>query len=119
MSSMYDILVVDDQNDITDIVAEFLRDEGYNVRVAHDGASALLEVLEHPPALVLLDVSMPVMTGEELLVHLRKNGFPKLPIILMTAGQHPEVFYNLGATTILRKPFDLTTLLKVVDQYVC
>lgn len=113
-----DILIVDDEIPITRWVAEALRDEGYSVRTAHDGASALLVMRESPPDLLLLDIAMPVMTGDELLLRLRRGGFPDLPIIVMTAGLHSEVFLAQGATNVLPKPVALDMLLDTVAHYI-
>ena len=110
------ILVVDDEHLITDFVSDLLTDEGYTVRVAHDGASALLAIRADPPHLVMLEVAMPVMTGEEVLRELRANDFPDLPIIVATAGMHPERFLSQGATDVLSQPFDVTQLLALVSH---
>lgn len=118
LMSAQTILVVDDEREIASFVVELLSDEGYNVRVAHDGASALLAVREDPPDLVLLDVAMPVMTGDEVLRELRASGFSSLPIVIATAGLRPEQFLHIGATAILPKPFAIDQLLETVAQYV-
>jgi CheY-like chemotaxis protein len=109
-----EILVVDDQREITDLVAEVLGDEGFEVRVAHDGASALHAIQRRKPDLLLLDVAMPVMRGDEVLSHLRGQGHRDLPIILMTADRTPERFAGLGANQLLRKPFEIASLLRLV-----
>lgn len=112
-----EILIVDDQHEITDLVADALLDEGYRVRVAHDGTSALAEIKARRPDLLLLDVAMPAMTGDQLLIHLRRVESLDLPIIIMTADRAPERFRALGADQILRKPFDLGHLLQLVASY--
>jgi len=112
-----DILVIDDEVDITDFVSELLTDEGYSIRVAHNGASALLEITSRRPALLLLDVAMPVMSGDELLRFLRSHQFADLPVVMMTAGLRPEIFLAQGATDVLPKPFDLSALLWVVEHH--
>jgi CheY-like chemotaxis protein len=112
-----DILVVDDEAPIAQVVAELLRDEGYSVRVVHDGASALLEIAAQRPALLLLDVAMPVMLGDELLRYLRRNGFADLPIVMMTASLRPEIYLAHGADAVLPKPFELDDLLAAVTRY--
>jgi two-component system, OmpR family, KDP operon response regulator KdpE len=111
------ILVVDDEVEIARFVAEALRDEGFSVQTRHDGASALVEITNHPPALVLLDIAMPVMIGDELLRHLRGNGFEELPVIVMTAGLHPERYRLAGADEVLPKPFDIDALIAAVKRY--
>lgn len=110
------ILVVDDERSITEFVSDALLDEGYAVEVVHDGASALLTIQRGPPDLVLLDVGMPVMTGDELLRRLRGDSFSDLPVIIMTAGTNPEQYLDDGANAILKKPFSLDLLLDSVER---
>jgi two-component system response regulator ChvI len=110
------ILVVDDELPIIHILVELLGEEGYVVRVARDGASALIAIRESPPDLVVLDVAMPVMTGEELLHILRTTDFPTLPVIIATAGLNPERFLAQGATAVVSKPFELEPFLATVDR---
>lgn len=112
------ILIVDDERSITDFVADVLSEEGYQVRVCHDGASALLAIQSHAPDLVLLDIGLPVMTGDTLLRELRANGFGQLPIIITTAGTNPERYMADGATAILKKPFTLDGLIKMIGSHV-
>lgn len=110
------ILVVDDERSITEFVSDALLDEGYEVEVVHDGASALLTIERQPPDLVLLDVGMPVMTGDELLRRLRGDSFSELPVIIMTAGTNAERYLGDGANAILKKPFSLDLLLASVEH---
>ncbi len=112
------ILVVDDEGAITDLVSDVLSEEGYQVRVCHDGASALLDILTDAPDLVLLDIGLPVMTGDLVLRELRATGFAWLPIIVTTAGTNPERYLADGATAILKKPFTLDQLIGLVGSYV-
>ncbi len=112
-----EILIVDDEAPIAELLADVLRDEGYSIRVARDGASALLEIIKRPPGLVLLDVAMPVMLGSDLLVYLRRHGFSELPIIIMTAGLSPLVYLTQGATEVLPKPFDVNVVVEKVAHY--
>ncbi len=110
----YDVLVVDDHDEITDLVADALTDEGFEVRVAHDGAGALRAIKERSPDLLLLDVAMPVMSGDKVLRELRTQGHRDLPIFLMTADRAPERFAALGANRLIPKPFDITRLVQLV-----
>ncbi len=110
------ILVVDDDQDIREAVAEVLAGEGYSTRTAGNGQEALavLSGLERP-CLVLLDLMMPVMDGYEVLARLRENpvwrGFP---VVVCTASRStaPE-----GASGILRKPFEVDELLSLVGGH--
>jgi CheY-like chemotaxis protein len=113
------VLVVDDQTEIVELVVDFLRDEGYGVRGVTDGAAALAAIEAQPPAMVLLDMFMPHMTGGELWAHLQRQNLSNIPVVLMTAS--PSAAQNLlaqGATDYLAKPFDLDQLLACVDRYV-
>jgi DNA-binding response OmpR family regulator len=112
-----DILVVDDEEPIAQLLLDVLREEGYAVRVVHDGASALLEITERRPGLVLLDVALPVMMGSDLLRYLRLHGYADLPIIIMTAGLMPTFYLSQGATAVLPKPFDVDVLLECVARH--
>ncbi|MDQ2996009.1 MAG: response regulator [Chloroflexota bacterium] len=111
-------MIVDDEAPIAQLLADVLQDEGYSIRVARDGASALLEIIKRPPALVLLDVAMPVMLGSDLLIYLRRHGFSDLPIIIMTAELSPLVYLTQGATEVLPKPFDVNVVVEKVAHYV-
>jgi CheY-like chemotaxis protein len=110
------ILVVDDERAITDFVSEALGEEGHSVRVCHDGASALAAIHAHLPDLLLLDIGMPVMSGDQVLRELRAQNFSQLPVIVATAGTNAEQFLAQGATAILRKPFTLNDLLELVER---
>ncbi len=112
-----EILIVDDHPEITAMVAEALTDEGYQVRIAHDGRAAMTEIERRRPDLLLLDVAMPLMTGDQVLAQLRGQGQRDLPVILMTADRSPERFRALGANQLLRKPFDLGRLLQLVNRF--
>jgi len=112
-----EILIVDDEAPIAELLSDVLQDEGYNIRIARDGASALLEIIKRPPGLVLLDVAMPVMLGSDLLVYLRRHGFGDLPIIIMTAGLSPLVYLAQGATEVIPKPFDVNLVVDKVARY--
>lgn len=113
----HDILVVDDDHAIAQFVSEVLFEEGFKVRVAHDGGSALLEILRNPPGMLFLDVAMPVMVGDELLRHLRSHGYTALPVVIMTAGLHPETYMSAGASAVMPKPFTVDRLLDLATQF--
>jgi len=117
MQMSKEVLIVDDEAAIAQLLADVLQDEGYNIRIARVGASALLEIIKRPPGLVLLDVAMPVMLGSDLLVYLRRHGFEKLPIIIMTAGISPLLYLAQGATEVLPKPFDVNMVVDKVAQH--
>ena len=117
MATDVDVLIVDDEPPIAEFIADVLEEEGYRVRVLHDGAAALLDILRKRPRMVILDVAMPVMMGDELLRYLRRHGFGDLPIVIMTAGMNPQSYMSYGAAAVLPKPFDVQSLLTVVERY--
>ncbi len=80
------ILIADDEEDITELVAYNLRKEGFEVIVAHNGKTAVELAIKHNPALILLDVMMPIMSGVEACTLMRANEYLKqIPIMLITA----------------------------------
>ena len=110
------ILVVDDDPAIRTVVAEVLADEGYAIRTASNGEEALRTIDEATPALVLLDMRMPVMDGWGFASALRDRGFD-LPILVMTAAQDAAQWAReVGAVGALAKPFDLNDLLDIVER---
>lgn len=113
-----DVLVVDDEVNIVDLIAEVLTEEGYSVRQAHDGTTALALIEAAPPALVLLDMSMPDMAGTTLLQQVRGTNGNDIAVVIMTAGAHsPDALVAQGATGYLAKPFELDELLDCVARY--
>jgi CheY-like chemotaxis protein len=108
------LLVVDD-DDTRESLAELLRDEGYSVTTARDGAQALDVLAGETPDLVLLDIVMPRTTGLELLGSLRQRFSPvDLPVIMMSAkDQSTDVVAALGegANDYITKPLDLPVVL--------
>jgi two-component system response regulator MtrA len=109
------VLVVDDDEDTVQIMATMLRGEGFEVREAFDGASALRSIDERRPDLVLLDLMMPGMDGLEVLRRIRRDPrHPGLPVILVTARTGDEDVlggYRGGADYYIIKPVTRRQLL--------
>jgi CheY-like chemotaxis protein len=106
------VLVVDDESDIRQAVAEILADEGYQVAGASDGEEALAKVRAFHPQVVLLDLMMPGMSGWDFLR--AQQGDPELrgiPVIVLSAlgGER-----GVDAKAFIEKPFDLEELLTTV-----
>jgi DNA-binding response OmpR family regulator len=112
-------MVVDDEPDLRDIFRYFLEEAGYAVCQAEDGRAALdllglLALGEDLPGLILLDLSMPLMSGYDLLVALNADPrFALIPTLTVTAS---AVTKPPLATAMLRKPFDPDTLLHRVGE---
>lgn len=111
-----EILVVDDHQEITAMIADALSEEGYMIRVANDGAAALRAIQQRRPDLILMDVAMPTLRGDQAIRRMRAQGLTDIPVILMTADQRPERFGGLGARQIIRKPFDLGSLIDLIGR---
>ena len=115
---MRHILIVDDDPAIRNVVADILEMSDYSVRMATNGSEALQELRAHPPAVVLLDLMMPVMDGWEFLRQLRRSAI-QVPVAVMSAARDAgTVSDELGAQAFLPKPFELDDVLLVVDRLV-
>jgi CheY-like chemotaxis protein len=115
---MKTILLVEDNADIRELVAELLETEGYVVHQAEDGKAALarLEQMDGEPCLVLQDLMMPIMSGPELLQVLHESHrLASLPVVVMSAGGQPEDAAQ--ARSFIRKPSDPKTLLSLVKEF--
>ncbi len=114
------ILVVDDDATILDLVAEVLRDEGYEVTTATNGEEALAEVRLSQPHAIVLDLMMPVMDGWQFLeVCQAEADFRDIPVLVLSAAHRPQQdVMRLGARQYLTKPFDLQQLLEQVSRLV-
>ncbi len=103
------ILVVDDEPDLLELVEYNLREAGYTVVTAKDGAAAMAEVRRQRPDLILLDVMLPDVSGTELCRRLRRDpDTSRIPIMMLTArGQEIDrvVGFELGADDYVVKPF--------------
>jgi DNA-binding response OmpR family regulator len=115
------ILVVDDEAPIREVLIEFLTDHGYEAHGAANGRQALSLIATFKPQVVLLDISMPGMSGLEVLVSLR--GQAPAPAVIMISGHADQDMalkaLDLGAFDFIQKPLDFrylerTLLAKIV-----
>ena len=113
------VLVVEDDRDIREAVAEVLEDNAYQPVEAENGAVALrrLREGEPEPCLILLDVMMPVMDGFQFRREQEKDpALAAIPVVLFTA--HASVTpSSVGAVGVLKKPLDFDALLKLLEEY--
>lgn len=112
-----DILVVDDEASVVEVVALYLKREGFTVRVARDGRSALEAIQEKRPALIVLDLMLPEVDGLEILRRVRDDATSDVPIIMLTARrQETDRIYGLelGADDYVTKPFSPAELVSRV-----
>lgn len=106
---MKTILITDDDVHIGNMLEEILVREGYDVLRAYSGTEALMILKNHQPDLVLLDLMLPGMNGEDVLTHIRD-----IPVIVVSARAEINDKVNLllgGAVDYVTKPFDISELL--------
>lgn len=109
------ILVVDDDPNVLAMVTDILLFEGYNIETATNGAEALAKVDQTMPALVLLDMRMPVLSGWDFARVLKERDI-QLPILVMTAARDAHKWAEeIGASGYVAKPFHLPDLLDAVE----
>jgi DNA-binding response OmpR family regulator len=109
------VLVVDEEKSLTELLQLALGLEGWQVRVAADGAEAVTAVAEFAPDIVLLDMMLPDVPGTEVVATLRQRGITT-PVVFLTGRSEPEdrlAGYAAGADDYLTKPFGLE---EVVDH---
>ena len=113
------IVVVDDDRDIRETLAEILTDEGYEVHTARNGAEGLEVVARVRPCLVLLDLFMPVMDGAEF--RRRQQGDPaiaEVPVVVISAAAGLErKVESLALAGWLEKPIHIDALFAIVGRY--
>ena len=111
-----DILVVEDDRNISDLIHMYLIKEGFDVRTVGDGAKAIEEFQKKIPDLILLDIMLPVLDGWSVLSRIREAS--KVPIIVLTAKS--EVFdriqgLEMGADDYIVKPFEMKELIARIN----
>jgi CheY-like chemotaxis protein len=110
------ILVVEDNPDLRELLADALDDAGYDVEQVTNGAEALARAEVSLPDAILLDLMLPVMDGAEFLR--ARQGRPllaRVPVMVLTAHPfHYRILDGLGATLVVRKPYNLDELLDAV-----
>jgi len=116
------IVVVEDMDDLRELLAEVLTSEGYHAIMARTGLEALDKMTSAVlPDLVITDLTMPEMSGGELVQRMRRNpSLAHLPVIVLTSRERKKAIEELGEAArsvqqILRKPVNLSELLTAVD----
>ena len=110
------ILIVEDNNDINEMVAEYLTKAGYNCDQAYSGTEGKLYISNNQYDLIILDLMLPGMSGEQLITKIREK--LEVPIIVLTAKDSIDSKVSVlgsGADDYLCKPFELEELLARVQ----
>ena len=110
------ILVVDDEYLIRWTLQQNLAKEGYEVILAESGEEALVKIKEEAPDIVLLDIKMPGMSGNDFLKYVKDNMKLSVPIIAMSGT--PWLFENSSFDAVIAKPFSKEDLLTVISQFI-
>lgn len=119
MTEQRPILLLDDDQDLTTMMRRYLEHEGWKVVVANDPMVAVESVLEVRPCLLLVDLMMPRIDGEEFVRAIRRVLFEATPPICLVSAAHsrPEVQKRLGLPASLGKPFAMTDLKDIAIRF--
>ncbi|WP_123053648.1 response regulator transcription factor [Clostridium sp. JN-1] len=111
------ILVVEDDNDINKLLCDMLNMNGYTAKAAYSGTEALIYLKESIWNMVLLDLMLPGINGEELLLKIRKNSH--MPIIIISAIEDIDIrikTLRIGADDFITKPFNIEEVSARIDS---
>jgi len=114
------ILCIEDDRETAALIGEELVERGFGFQVAHDGREGLAAILRQPPNLVLCDVSLPYLSGFDVLEHLSEiaPGFGYMPFVFLTALTDRENELKgrqLGADDYVGKPIDFDVLVAIIN----
>ena len=113
------VLVIDDDLPLRGMLAAALRQHGFQVLLAGDGAEGQRALTIHNPDVILLDLAMPDVNGWDFLQRLQETGhLGRVPIIVVSAHVRvePQALLQMGVSAILPKPFNLPDLLDVIEH---
>jgi len=114
------ILIVDDDDDVRNAVAEVLEDGNYKALRASNGEAALeqLRTVRPQPCVILLDMMMPVMDGSQFRARQQSDeALRQIPVVVLSAHADATSSTNMAAVAFLKKPVDLGELLQIVERY--
>jgi DNA-binding response OmpR family regulator len=113
------VLVIDDDLPLRGMLAAALRQHGFQVLLAGDGAEGQRALTIHNPEIVLLDLAMPNVNGWDFLQRLQETGhLGKVKIIVLSAHLRvdPQAVLQMGVSAILPKPFNLAELIELIEH---
>ena len=117
---MSDILIVDDEKDIRELIADILRDEGFQTRLAANSDEAMAALNAEPPSLMVLDIWLKDsrMDGIEILKTVKRNN-PDVPVVIISGHGNIEIAVaaiKQGAYDFIEKPFNIDQLMVVITR---
>jgi DNA-binding response OmpR family regulator len=108
------VLIVEDEPSIRELLCEALEQEGIRAVSASDGEQAVQIALEHRPALVVLDMGLPLLDGAAVAEKIR-DAYGDVPFVIVTASRRIDAAASeLRAVSYIAKPFEIADLIKVV-----
>lgn len=113
------VLVIDDDLPIRGMLAAALRQHGFQVLLAGDGAEGHRALTIHHPDVVLLDLAMPDVNGWDFLQRIQESGYlGKIPVVVVSAhvAVQPQALLQMGVAAILPKPFNLPELIDLIEH---
>src|SRR5215217_1645124 len=115
-----DILIIDDEDDIRDLIAGILEDEGFDTRQAHDADSGLNEIARRRPSLIFLDIWMQGSRLDGLqLLDVLQTQHPEVPVVMISGHGNVETAVSAirrGAYDYIEKPFKIDRLLLITQR---
>lgn len=116
------VLLIEDNANISDMMAQYLTLKGHDCTIAHNGRDGLSQILAKKHDIILLDLAMPEFSGYDIIDSLEKKGkLKEHKIIVLTAFSLTENdmknLENRGIRTCLKKPVQLSELLKTIQSY--
>lgn len=111
------ILIIEDDNEISNMIADYLKKGGYETYIAKDGVTGVKQVIEKKPDLIILDIMLPYKSGDEVLREVRE--FSDIPIIVVSAKENVQFkvdLFKIGVDDYVVKPFDLSELLARIEM---
>ncbi len=120
MSENKKILICDDDEGILDMLEMVFEDSPYTIIAEQNSLNVKGIVEKQSPDLVVLDLWMPVLSGDQVLQMLRKNpGTREIPVIIISASREGrQIASNAGATGYISKPFDFQELMNMVNKLI-
>ncbi|WP_316800160.1 response regulator [Pedobacter frigidisoli] len=112
------LLICDDDIDIIEMLEIVLDDSGFDIITETDSKKVLELITDTRPQLVLMDLWMPVTSGDQILKRMREDeNLSSIPVVIMSAAQDgKEVASKAGANGYIPKPFDIDKLMQKVDE---
>ena len=110
------ILIIEDDNEISNMIADYLGKNGYETHIAKDRIKGIKYVIEKKPDLIILDIMLPYKSGDEVLREVRE--FSDIPIIVVSAKENVQFkvdLFKIGVDDYVVKPFDLSELLARIE----